>query len=160
MGTRAADCPCPNDAPQLERQIMQLPNMDCGCGGNSQLNGLGYIDTLISAGASLFGKGGGGGAGAAAAPSNQVTTTTNVNTQVSPQISPNFIQQQQPTNSAVNASATMGTPVTGAIPGIDDQAYPGVYTSGGGMTDQEKLIIGGGVAALIVGLLFSMRKRK
>ncbi len=76
--------------------------------------------------------------------SSSATTKTAVTTTVSPQISPNFIQQQQPQNSAVNASTSMvtdNTPQTmpggfspNSMPGsfpVTGSAIP-YYDNGGG----------------------------
>ncbi len=85
------------------------------------------------------------GGGAPGAPSidsgGGVSVTTSVQTAVSPQISPVFIQQEKPSDSPVTAatvqmspspqsagmptaagSSAPGTPVTGAIPGMDSAA--------------------------------------
>jgi hypothetical protein len=93
-------------------------NVNRNHSGNTPLSGLAFVEYL-AAGAKLLGaaKGGGGGAGA---PGVMVSTATNVNTQVSPQISPVFVQQSDPSNSPVNAGIGMGTPVTGAMPGFDN----------------------------------------
>lgn len=112
--------------------------------------------------------GGSGSSGGGSAPPSQAVSTytsTNVNTQVSPQISPNFIQQQQPTNSGVNASTSQmlpampGTPVTGAIPGIDN-AHP--YNPAGYMQTSGvdvRLLALGAAGVLLVALLAGRRKR-
>lgn len=137
--------------------LSKPPCNGCKKGG---LKSLGIWGELLSAGMQAFGSGGSdsGAGGAPMMPSNVVSTSTNVNTQVSPQISPNFIQQQQPQNSAVNASATMGTPVTGNIPGIDYGSLPTEYSSSGGMTDTQKLLLGGSVMVLIGALLLGRKK--
>ena len=85
---------------------MYQAEQNCNC--HDKPHGLGFMEYLSAAGALLNSKGGGGG-GAASPPSiqNTVATRTNLNTQVSPQISPNCIQQSNPTDSAVNASASM-----------------------------------------------------
>lgn len=118
----------------------------------------GSSGALLSAG----GQGGGGSDGSGGSSSsntntNVVTTTTTI----SPQISPNFIQQQQPTNSAVNATTTQSnplpfTPATGAIPGFDTipQAMPtSIQTA-----PESKLPIILGIAALAGVLLLKKRK--
>ena len=92
---------------------------------------------LATSVASAYGRSAGGGAASIQPPSINVQTTTQ--TTVSPQISPNFIQQQSPSNSPVNAATVQESPapqsanqtvptaqtypaalpVTGAIPGVD-----------------------------------------
>lgn len=99
-------------------------------------NGLMGIDPfgLVNAAMSLVRPGASTGIEGAATPN--VAVTTNVQTQISPQISPVFVQQDKPQDSAVGV-ATMQTapsnqitgaaggppvgqtPVTGAIPGMD-----------------------------------------
>lgn len=81
----------------------------CPC----QSNGLGFLPELLSAGASILGAGGSGGSGSSAAP-------ISLSTQISPQISPVFQQQFQPSNSAMSAGTAQslpGMPTIGAEAG-------------------------------------------
>ena len=92
------------------------------------------------------------------------TIQTTVSPQVSPQISPVFIQQEKPVDSPVNAGTTMGTPVTGAMPGFDAASgylptgLPGIpsYTQGTNSFDKRLLLIPAGILLAI--LLFKKRK--
>lgn len=83
---------------------------DCNC------NGLGFIDTLASAAASLIG--GGSDTGGATMPN--VTVSPNISTQISPQISPVFQQQFQPQNSAATAGTAQSVP---SMPAQIDSGY-------------------------------------
>ena len=124
------------------------------CRRSNGMQGMGYMEYLSMA-ASLFG--GKGGNGGAMPPSSiDVVTTTNVNTQVNPQISPVFVQQSEPRDSAVSASLTStqaqmpgGTPpITGQVPGID---YPRPI-----LTDDNTPLIAAAVGLL--GLAFVMKR--
>lgn len=134
-----------------------------------KLSGLGQWESLFSAGASLVGGGSKGGGGAAPGDMTNITvpTTTTVATQISPQISPVFVQQQSPTNSPVNAGAAMQptgyVPAVGTLPGFD-------YGSGmipGTQFPMPSVQAGGGIppmalalAAGIVGLAIVLPKKK
>jgi hypothetical protein len=76
-----------------------------------RLNGLGFIE-YISAAASLLGSGSNSGSGtpSPSMPNTSVTNTVNPNINVSPQISPVFQQQFQPSNSAATAGTSQVTP--------------------------------------------------
>jgi len=92
----------------------------CACDSPKPgMSGLAFVEYIAAAQgiASAFGnKSGGGGAPSAPANMNTVNTSTAVNTQVSPQISPVFIQQDQPQDSAINASASMtAAPMPGSM---------------------------------------------
>lgn len=100
-----------------------------------------------------------------AQPSNVVTST--VQTTVSPQISPVFIQQDSPKDSPVQAAsmqiastpqasggALPSTPITGAVPGIDSASGylptgTPLYASGAGASVKPEVLMAGG---LILGL--------
>ena len=141
---------------------MYMNGLDCECAVN-KLNGLGIgWESLVPAAASLItggGKSSGGGM-----PMPMPSITTSVNTQVSPQISPVFIQQEKPVDSPVNAGTTMGTPVTGAMPGFDaasgylPSGLPGIpsYMQGTNSFDKRLLLIPAGILLAI--LLFKKRK--
>jgi hypothetical protein len=116
--------------------------------------GLGQYEALIGVAADYFMSedGGSGGAPGGAMPSRtDVTTTTQV--QVSPQISPIFTQQFQPSGSPVNAGATMaptGTvPNTGYMPGFDyasgfwPTGTPGIPTQQEGFNVPPQVLIAG-----------------
>lgn len=119
---------------------------------------MGNWAALASSAISAMGKSGGGGA---AMPS--ITNTVNTSTQVNPQISPNFIQQQQPTNSAVTAGTNQspvgfpGTPMTGAIPGFDFPMPQAPATSALSMS--ENMWLYGGLAAIGAFILMKRKKR-
>jgi hypothetical protein len=91
-------------------------------------------DALLSTAANAFLPGagallpmatGGGGAGNAYAMPG-VTVSPAIQTQVSPQISPSFVQQMQPQNSPVSTGATQNLPTTQSATGSPDgSAYPG-----------------------------------
>ncbi len=87
-------------------------------------NGLGFIDSLLSAAGSVFGGSGGGGGGSSGG--QPITVSPQISTQISPSISPVFQQQFQPTNSAATAG-TASSPSFGA-PGF---APDGSYIPGG-----------------------------
>lgn len=94
---------------------MYLHGLCFACTEKTSLHGLAQGIDWLSMGASLLTatKGGGG----SSMPSNVVETSTNVNTQVNPQISPVFVQQEHPSNSPV--SATVGQGLPGNVPGVD-----------------------------------------
>lgn len=156
--------------------------------GTRRSNGLGVWESLIPAAASYLMKdGGGGGAPAPGMPSASggVTVSPAIQTQVSPQISPVFIQQDQPQGSSITAgtsqmlptsqSATTGQPDPfgggGGIPGApafpsSPRTLPTGFQPGGipmpEIPGQERnylpWVIGGGVALLAVAY-FLTRKR-
>lgn len=124
-------------------------------------------------GSALGGAFGGDGGSAGGAPGQSggnitVATSTNVNTSVSPQISPQFIQQDHPVDSPVNAGATMGTPVTGAMPGFDAASgylptgLPALPTFSPnqsiGLPMQDVVLLGG--AGLLLAFALSRRGKK
>lgn len=133
------------------------------------LAGLEGIDPfgLVNAAMSLVRPGASNAIQGAATPS----IVTNVQTQVSPQISPVFVQQEKPQDSAVGvatmqtAPATFttgdqipGTPVTGAIPGVDYGASTPYATSplipaSGALSTKTAALAGIGLigAALLLG---------
>jgi hypothetical protein len=70
----------------------------------------------------------GGGASAPGGMLPNVTVSPAIQTQVSPQISPSFVQQQQPTGSPVSTGATQNMPTTQSATGQPSpygSAYPG-----------------------------------
>lgn len=106
--------------------------LPCGCmrRGN-QLNGLGFIDTLLSAAGSLFAGGQDSGVPFAGGPSGSlaqpqpITVSPEISTQISPTISPVFQQQFQPTNSAATAG-TAAAPAFGSGGSVPASGgYPG-----------------------------------
>lgn len=129
---------------------------------------------LINAAMSLTRPGAPTGIDGAATPN--VSVTTNVQTQISPQISPVFVQQEKPQDSAVGvatmqtapsvqtAGAAGGppvgqTPVTGAIPGMDTASgylptgTAMIPTSSGGVSSGTALTAG----AALLGLALILR---
>jgi hypothetical protein len=130
--------------------------------------GMGQYEALIGVAADYFMSDGGGDGGApapGAKTQTEVTTTTAI--QVSPQISPVFTQQFQPSGSPVNAGATMAptgvVPNTGYLPGFDyasgmwPTGTPGIPTQQAGLGIPTPLLI----AALAgLGLIaFTQKKR-
>lgn len=128
----------------------------CGC----QSNGLGFVTEALSLASDVFGGGGGGGGGAA-----PITVSPAITTQISPQISPVFQQQFQPTNSAATAGTAQsvpampgGSPVgnTVGVPGYSSPAVPMVPQTGTDWTRYMPYALAGlGILAFV-----SMRKRK
>lgn len=140
------------------------------------LFGLRGIDPfgLVNAALALTRPGSSTGIEGAATPN--VAVTTNAQTQISPQISPVFVQQEKPQDSAVGV-ATMQTapsnqitgaaggtpvgqtPVTGAIPGIDTASgylptgTAMIPTSSGGVSSGTALTAG----AALLGLALILR---
>lgn len=129
---------------------MYLRGMCFGCNYKNNALGAVGIDWLSMAGRMLTGSGGGGGGGGAANTNTNMVTTT---TTVSPQISPIFVQQQQPENSPVNATSSMvpapsGLP--GALPGFDAPLYSANVPN-------ENKIAPIAIAAALVGLAMVLR---
>lgn len=98
---------------------------------NAQLNGLGFIETLapfIPLATKLIG-GDSGGSGSKQAPA------VTMSTQVSPQISPIFQQQFQPSNSPISAGASqyMPTSQNAGVPGSNagTSPFPDAPSAGG-----------------------------
>jgi hypothetical protein len=130
---------------------------------------MGQYEALVGAAISAFGSEGGGGGGAV--PMQQrsdVTTTTQI--QVSPQISPVFTQQFQPSGSPVNAGATMAptgvVPNTGYLPGFDyasgvwPTGTPGIPTQQAGFSLPPQAILAGLALAGLIAFTRAKRKGK
>lgn len=134
---------------------MYLAGLNCNC---DELAGLaaGY-ESLIPVASSLLSKGVKSAGSGGSAPSVQ----SSINTQVSPQISPIFIQQDKPQNSAINAGVSMTTPVTGAIPGFDASSgyLPSIpsYSQVTPGFDKRLLLIP--VALIVAAFIFKKRKQ-
>jgi hypothetical protein len=98
---------------------------------NRTLRGMGDWGAILGQVASAYmGGAGGGGGGAAAGTSiaNRVDVSPTIITGVSPQISPVFQQQYQPTNSGLTASTSQGTPDAAmAALGVGNTSYPAGY---------------------------------
>lgn len=201
---RALPAPMPVSAPVV-RNIQPAPVQDRvitdkrdlpypwntlkGMRGGTRMNGLGQFE-IASAAMKLLGPMiGGGASGNGGTPPIQNTVSTSVQTTVSPQISPVFVQQSSPSNSPVSTGVTQaspapmsatfpgqpamqnpapygGTPITGAMPGFDSASgfLPTGIPALPSMTQTQPGITGGtmlAVAALIGGAFFiRSRKRK
>ncbi len=84
---------------------MQLNPQPC-CRKNGGLMGLGFWEAAAAAVASnLLTQNSGGGSTPSAAPATSGGSSVNPSIAVSPQISPSFVQQWQPSNSAVTTGA-------------------------------------------------------
>jgi len=98
---------------------------------NAQMHGLGFIETLapfIPLATKLIGGDSGGGGSAKQSPA------VTMSTQVSPQISPIFQQQFQPSNSPISAGASQFMPTTqgAAVPGYSGASpFPEAPSAGG-----------------------------
>lgn len=149
-----------------------IPSSPCNNCAAVGMAGMGEIDPFSIAArlvtGAAAGGGGGGSPGAPAQPSVSVQTSTNI----SPQISPSFVQQQSPTNSPVSTGATQnlappyggslpGTMVTGAAPGFDvGSAYmPTTYPAPGTAMPVDRMPLYIGIAA-IAGLALLLKKKR
>jgi len=131
---------------------------------NRAFSGLSQYEALIGAAVSAFGDDGGGGGGA---PPMQQRSDVTTMIQVSPQISPVFTQQFQPSGSPVNAGATMAptgvVPNTGYLPGFDyasgvwPTGTPGIPTQRAGFSLPPQAIMAG---LALAGLIAFTRGRK
>lgn len=130
------------------------------------LSGMGQYEALVGVAADYFMSDNGGGGGAPL-PTTRTDVATTTQIQVSPQISPVFTQQFQPTSSPVNAGAAMaptGTiPNTGYLPGFDyasgfmPTGVPGIPTQQGAFGVPPQVLIAG--LALLGLLAFTTGKR-
>ena len=127
-------------------------------GAGPGLGGLGFWEALIPLAIAEINKpsGGNGPAGSAGMAPAGGMVQAQISSNVSPQISPSFVQQWQPSGSPVNTSAVQNTPATGTIPGFDYGApagaggylYPSQVQSGGnfmGLTYTQWALIAGAV---------------
>jgi hypothetical protein len=100
-------------------------------GRSSRGQGLGDWGAILGQVASAYmGGAGGGSGGAVGGPSiaNRVDVSPTIITGVSPQISPVFQQQYQPTNSGLTASTSQGAPDAAmAALGVGNTSYPAGY---------------------------------
>lgn len=133
-----------------------------------KLSGMGQYEALIGAAASYFGSDDGGGGAPAPGQQTEVSTTTQI--QVSPQISPIFTQQFQPSGSPVNAGAAMsptGTvPQVGYLPGFDyasgmwPTGTPGIPTQGASFGIPPQILMAGLALAGVIAFTQARRKRR
>lgn len=119
--------------------------------GSRNLKGLGFdISSFMPLATSLFGGGSSGSPGGGV-PGTAVVTTVSPNIAVSPQISPIFQQQFQPSNSPISAGTSQTMPGGGAgfAPGVDTTAgAPSVPSVQGAPMDWNKMIMYGGIGVL------------
>lgn len=137
----------------------------CGCHPKTGLGFLQFAAPLAAAYLSSKAGGSGGGGDPSAGmmpPSTEVNTTVSPNIKVSPQISPIFQQQFQPTNSPINAGTSQSSAPEGyggAPIGLPNNTIP-MPNSPGIPMDWTKLAIYGGIGLAVLFGFKMLSKRR